>query len=80
MNKKFSLKLKLGIIFTLLISVPLVVSSISSYIKAKNVLKTSLGESTTMLVSEVENSLNFYTKPYEEALNQLSLEENIQSS
>lgn len=43
-------------------------------------LKTSLGESTTMLVSEVENSINFYTKPYEEALNQLSLEENIQNS
>lgn len=39
MNKKFSLKLKLGIIFTLLISVPLVVSSISSYIKAKKCAK-----------------------------------------
>jgi methyl-accepting chemotaxis protein len=75
---KVGIKVKLIIVFSLLITLPLSVLGGISYFKSKNILKENLQETNAELLKEIEQSIQYYTESFEGIVSQMSKSANVQ--
>jgi methyl-accepting chemotaxis protein len=76
--KKSSIKFKLISMFIVLITIPVLISGMASYVKANNILKENLEESTLETVVQTKQAIENYIKAFEQSASQMARDPNVQ--
>lgn len=77
---KRGIKFKLISMFILLITIPVLISGMTSYLKANNILKQNLKNSTLETVNQTKQAIINYTTSFEQSATQLSIDPNVQKA
>ncbi|SHK23638.1 methyl-accepting chemotaxis protein [Caminicella sporogenes DSM 14501] len=75
---KISMQTKLILMFVALITTSLISLGIISYNKSVDIMKKSLKTDTMNVLKEIKNSINNFTKGYEESVEQIALNPDVQ--
>lgn len=78
MNTKIGIKSKLILMFVLLITIPIIAIGTISYRKSVSIMEENLKESTLGLLKETKQSIENFTKGYEDSIDQMALDPNVQ--
>ncbi|MEG1256049.1 methyl-accepting chemotaxis protein [Clostridium sp.] len=73
-----SIRLKLTAMFILLITIPLLTLGLVSYSKSKSILEQNLIATSSELLTQAEQSINYYTNGYEESLTERAINDIVQ--
>lgn len=73
-----SIKLKLITMFIILITIPLITLGLVSYLKSKSILEENLIATSSELLTQVEQSIDYYTKGYEESIKKMAINDLVQ--
>lgn len=75
---KYGIKFKLIAMFMILITVPVIISSTASYLKANKILEENLKESTLETINQTKQSIENYVTSFEQSAIQMSQDPNVQ--
>lgn len=75
---QMGIKAKLIVMFITLTMTSMLILGIASYLKSSSIMKTTLKESTLELTTQTNSSIDNYTKGYEETIEQMSKDPNVQ--
>ena len=76
--KKRSIKFKLISMFVILITIPVLISGMASYLKANTILKENLEESTLETVVQTKQAVENYITAFEQSASQMAMDPNVQ--